>query len=219
MSADDVVVHPWTKDWWDTLPQAYRSADGVQNEEIGFYPMLRFMDGIGQIGGAMRKISDDMWAGFYTNPVTAPDLALPWLAQMLGVTGSQRATTSEKLRDYLIDLTSSGRASSGTRASIAEVAKRFLIGDRQVSVRPSTTAAHTIVVLVRANEVPGANLASVAAAIRATGVIPAGHDLVVLPADPSWDEWMAASGISWDDLEASAPLWSASDSLGVVLDD
>lgn len=212
-------VDPWTRRWWETLPVAYRRVDATMNEEMGYYPLLRFMNGAGGVAGAMRKISDDMWAGVYTDPNQVPDAALPWLAQMLGITASQRRTTPEKLRQLLVDLTVTGRTSTGTRASIAEVAKRFLTGSKQVSVRPSTTAAHTIIVLVRASEVPGADLAGMAASIRATGVIPAGHDLQVVPADPSWDTWSAAAGTTWNELQVKAPTWQESDSLGVVLEE
>jgi hypothetical protein len=34
MDLADVVVHPWTRAWWDTLPDQYRALDAVQESPI-----------------------------------------------------------------------------------------------------------------------------------------------------------------------------------------
>ncbi len=205
-------VHPWTQRWWESLPTQYQKADAAAD-----YPMRRWMDGIGRMGGEMRQVSDDLYGGLYTNPALVPDRAVQWLAQMMGVPERQRSGLPADVRNYLIDLTSSGRKAVGTRASILEVAKRFLTGAKQVAVGPSVSADHTIVILVRLDEVPGGNLATVGAGIVASGVIPAGHVVVVKAAAPTWDGWEA--GITtWDTKESQVPTWVQSDSRGVVLE-
>ncbi|QIN94361.1 minor tail protein [Arthrobacter phage Abba] len=213
MGADEVPVHPWTLAWWGTLPHAYRDADAAQDPP---YPLLRWMDGIGRIAGQMRELSDSLWAGDLTDVEKAPDAAVRWLAQMLGIDETQRARSTADLRNYLADLTLTGRPAVGTRAAIAEVARRYLTGDRQVGVMPSATTPHTIVLLVRATEVPnGGDLAAFAATIKAAGVVPAGHNLIAVNAVPTWDEWQAAAGATWDELEAKVRVWNDSDALGV----
>lgn len=214
MATENVPVHPWSLRWWSSLPGAYRDADARQNG-TGYYPMLRWMDGIGRIGGEMRDLSDSLWAGDLTDVHKVPDDAVRWLAQMLGVGAAQRVLSTADLRAYLVELTTNGRPAVGTRAAIAEAARRFLTGDKQVGVVPSSTTPHTIVVLVRASEVPGGDLAALAANIRAAGVVPAGHNLTAVNAVPTWDTWLAAAGTTWDQVEGKARTWNDADSLGV----
>lgn len=213
MRADEVPVHPWTLAWWSTLPHAYRDADAVQSPP---FPLLRWMDGIGRIAGEIRELSDSLWAGDLTDAERAPDAAVRWLAQMLGVDETQRARALPDLRNYLLDLNTTGRPAVGTRAAISEVARRYLTGDKQVGVMPSSTTPFTIVLLVRATEVPGGgDLAAFAETIKAAGVVPAGHNLIAVNAVPTWDEWEAAAGVTWDEVEGKARTWNDADALGV----
>lgn len=212
------MVEAWTRAWWDTLPTAYRDADARQNPEAGGYPLRRWMDGIGKIAGDVRAINDDLWDGVYTDPALVPDGApLRWLAQMLGAPAAQRSRTDAELRQYLVDLVGTGRAAVGTRQAIYEVAKHFLTGNRQVNVLPSATTPHRIVLLVRADEVPG-TLAELADSVKASGAVPAGHDVIAQIVAPTWDQWSTAAGTSWDELEGRAVTWNESDSLGVAIE-
>ena len=211
-------VSEWTRRWWGVLPSSYREIDAGMNGEIGGFPLLRYMDGPGQIAGGVRELSDLMWSGHFVDPETVPDYAIRWFAQMLGVPKSQRELDVDTLRIYLVDLVTQGRPAAGNRQSIVLAAKRFLSGDRQTIVQPSATAAHTILVLVRADEVPNNDTTKIVDGIRAAGVIPAGHDLQVLLAQTTWDAWESASGVSWSEYEALAATWSKSDSLGIQLE-
>ncbi|QTF82131.1 hypothetical protein SEA_PRAIRIE_34 [Arthrobacter phage Prairie] len=212
------MVEAWTRAWWDTLPTAYRDADARQNAESGGYPLRRWMDGIGKIAGDVRAINDDLWEGRYTDPATVPDGApLRWLGQMLGAPAQQRSRGDAALRQYLVDLVASGRTAVGTRQAIYEVAKHFLTGARQVNVVPSSTTPHRIVLLVRADEVPG-TLAELAAQVKASGAVPAGHDVIAQIVTASWDSWSAAAGTTWDEREARAVTWNEADSLGVQIE-
>lgn len=212
-------VHPWTRSWWEGLPTAYRDADARQSPDVGGYPLLKWMEGIGSVAGEVREISDALWDGVYTDPGRVPDGApLRWLAQMLGAPAAQRTKTDLELRQYLIDLVGTGRAAVGTRRAIYEVSKYFLTGDRQVNVVPSATTPHRVVLLVRADEVPGGDLVALAAKVKASGAVPAGHDVLAQAVVSTWDSWSAAAGVSWDEREARVVTWSESDSLGVVLE-
>ncbi|QKY79797.1 minor tail protein [Arthrobacter phage Bumble] len=212
-------VHPWTRSWWEGLPTAYRDADARQSPEVGGYPLLKWMEGIGSVAGEVREISDALWDGVYTDPGRVPDGApLRWLAQMLGAPAAQRTKTDLELRQYLIDLVGTGRAAVGTRRAVYEVSKYFLTGDRQVNVVPSATTPHRIVLLVRADEVPGGDLAALAAKVKASGAVPAGHDVLAQAVVSTWDSWSSAAGVSWDEREARVVTWNESDSLGVVIE-
>lgn len=213
-----MAIQEWTHRWWGLIPSAYREIDAGMNADIGGFPLLRFMDGPGQVAGEVRDLSDLMWSGDFTDPETVPDYAIRWLAQMLGVPKAQRELDAATLRAYLVDLVTQGRPAAGNRQSIALAAKRFLTGDRQTIVQPSTVADHTILVLVRADEVPNNDTALIAAGIRAAGVIPAGHDLQVVLAQATWDSWEAAAGVTWTELEGKATTWAKGDSLGIVLE-
>ena len=102
------------------------------------YPLLRFMDGIGHQIGFLRDEARHLWAGDTVNPVTAPDAWLPFLAAMLGLPQAYTgALTPAQLRSHLVAFMEQGRPPIGSRRAIAEVAKQWLTGDKQVTVLPA----------------------------------------------------------------------------------
>jgi hypothetical protein len=188
------------------------------------YPLLRFMEGVGQIAGQVRDISDGFWGGEYLDPANTPDSSLRWVAQMMGVSATIRNQPVTDLRAYLVDLAENGRPASGTRRDIANAARAFLTGAKQTVMVTHPTRQHCLVMLVREEELPGASvdapaaLAALVAGVRSTGVVPAGHELVAQIVAPTWDDWEAAAGPTWADLEANARTWTESDSLGVTIE-
>lgn len=79
--------------------------------------------------------------------------------------------------------------------------------------------AHTIVVLVRSDQVPGGDLVWLADSIRSVGVIPAGHSLYIITAQPTWetfDSRVDALGGSWSDYEEVTRVWTDVESLGLA---
>ncbi|ALY09360.1 tail protein [Arthrobacter phage Jawnski] len=212
------LLHGWTRKLWGSLPNAYRMADAVQDPGEGYFPLLRWLNGVGALAGEMRDLSDAVWNNELTDLSKAPDAALRWLAQLLGLSESQRAVSLTDLRAALVEITAGGRPAIGTRRSIAEATKRFLTGEKQVTVLPSSITPHTIVLLVRAAEVPGGNLVTLANNVRATGVIPAGHNVIAQNAVATWDSFMAAAGVSWNEKDQKAVTWAKHDTLGVVLE-
>ena len=200
------------------LPVQYEALSGIV-EDLA-YPLLRFMDGPGRVAGQMREISDQAWTGDLTNPDTTPDHALPWLAQMLGTPVNMQNLPLGQLRQHLQDMKNDGRPAVGTRSAIITAARQFLTDDKQALIPPTGpgTPAHTIVMLVRSDQVPDGNLQAIETKVRATGVIPAGHVLSVRMARSSWDGWEAAAGITWDDVEANTRTWAIADSLGIELE-
>lgn len=78
--------------------------------------------------------------------------------------------------------------------------------------------AHTIVIIVRPDEVPDGDLVKFAANLRNVGVVPAGHALVVVTAQATWDSYQAAMdslGGSWNAYEAATSTWQDNDALGL----
>jgi hypothetical protein len=189
------------------------------------YPLLRFMEGIGQIAGQVRDLSDGLWGGEFLEPDNTPDDALRWVAQMMGVSKIIRDHPADDLRAYLVDLAENGRPASGTRRDIANAARAFLTGAKQTVMVPHPSRLHSLVMLVRADELPGADtdlpaaLATLVAGVRASGVVPAGHELTAQTASPTWDQWETAAGTSWTDREAAARTWTEADSLGVTIEE
>ena len=189
------------------------------------YPLLRYMEGIGQIAGQVRDVSDGLWGGEFLEPANTPDTALRWVAQMMGVAKVIRDQTPAQLRAYLVDLAVNGRPASGTRRDIANAARAFLTGAKQTIMVPHPTRQHSLVMLVRADELPGADvdlpaaLATLVAGVRASGVVPAGHELTAQVSSPTWDEWSAAAGVTWTEREANARTWTEADSLGVTIEE
>lgn len=204
------------RQWWGMLPQAYQRIDGTQNPEIGGFPLLRYLHGIGGEAQRVRDVSDGWWSGRYADPAAVPDGApLEWLARLMGVRVS--GVPSHQLRGVLTDIRDGGRSAVGTRQLIAEAARRALTGARQVAVMPSARDPHRLVILVRADELTADGLAAVAREVRAAGVVPAGHVLAPQPASPTWDQWSAAAGATWDELEQRLVTWDQADSAGVDL--
>lgn len=218
-SRPDVLdqVHPWTKSWWDFLPAVYRN-DRVQNPEIGGYPMLRFMEGIGRIAGEVRDLTDSVWKGDFMNPATTPDHALSWLAQLMGTDERGRRMPNDELRQFLIDMSAEGRVAVGTKLHIQAVAKNFLQNERRVAVVPSAQRLHCLILVVAENDMPDLDVPAFITKVRESGVVPAGHEIVVSLAVSTWDGWTEAAGVTWDDLEANVTTWSESDALGMILE-
>jgi hypothetical protein len=187
------------------------------------YPLLRYMEGAGQIAGQVRDLSDGLWGGEFLEPRNTPDSALRWVAQVMGISSTIRNQTAAELREYLVDLADNGRPASGTRTDMGNAARRYLTGDKQAVVIPSPTKQHSLMILVREDELPGAStdapaaLAALVAKVRATGVVPAGHELTAQIAAPTWDQWEAAAGATWTTREAATRTWTDADSLGVTI--
>ena len=182
------------------------------------FPLLRYLDGFGDQAGRIRDVVNDLWSGRYTDPMTVPVAQLRWLAQFFGVPNALIYALDEPgLREYMVDMSANGRKAVGTRQAIGDAAKQFLTGSRMVEVVPHPTLEHTIIILVSPEEVPGMNLQGIVETVRAAGVIPAGHDVIAKEAIATWDEFDAASGVTWDQYEVLAPTWVQHDSLGINL--
>jgi hypothetical protein len=188
------------------------------------FPLLRYMEGVGQIAGQIRDISDGLWTGEYLEPQNTPDSALRWVAQLMGVSETVRHQSADDLRAYLVDLAENGRPASGTRRDMANAARKFLTGTRQTIVVPNPARLHSLVMLVREDELPGASVDAPAAlavlvdGVRASGTVPAGHELTAQIAAPTWDQWETAAGPDWTSRDARARTWTEADSLGVTIE-
>lgn len=103
------------------------------------YPLLRFMDGVGHQAGFLDDQLAHMWDGDTFNPVTAPEQWLRFLGTIMGLPRTYMGRLSlTQLRSHLVAFAENGRPPIGSRRNIAEVAKQWLTGDKQVSVITAT---------------------------------------------------------------------------------
>lgn len=141
-------VNPAAKNTMDVLAAIHVGTRDVSFDELpdlaSFtinkpYPLLRFMDGVGHQAGFLDDQLAHMWDGDTFNPVTAPEQWLRFLGTIMGLPRTYMGRlTLAQLRSHLVAFTENGRPPIGSRRNIAEVAKQWLTGDKQVSVLPAT---------------------------------------------------------------------------------
>ena len=141
-------VDPTAQDTMDVLAAIHVGTRDAAFEELpdmaSFtinkpYPLLRFMDGVGHQAGFLDDQLAHMWDGETFNPVTAPEQWLRFLGTIMGLPRTYMGRlTLAQLRSHLVAFAENGRPPIGSRRNIAEVAKQWLTGDKQVSVIPAT---------------------------------------------------------------------------------
>ncbi|GAA1812188.1 hypothetical protein [Nesterenkonia flava] len=211
----DAPVHSFTRDWWGRLPQVYQQLDRVQRPYP--VPLLRYLDGVGHLAGQVRDLNNRMWSGELLDLDGAPDRLLPWLAYLLGFPEEQRRASSEQLRERLRSHVSGGGHPVGTRGHIAETVRGFLRPGAPVQVFASSQFPWTLIIGVNKSDVPGGDYLRLEERIRAAGVIPAGHALRLQEVLATWDQWEAAAGQTWEEVQGNIRTWQDSDSAGVEL--
>ena len=90
--------------------------------------------------------------------------------------------------------------------------------DAVVDAKRGVRSVYTLLMFVRADELPNRDLKAFQKFMQSSGVIPAGHRLVCLESRPTWDQWENAVGPTWTDLESRTKTWTDSESAGVTLD-
>ena len=141
-------VDPAARDTMDVLNAIHVGTRDVAFDELpdmaSFtinkpYPLLRFMDGIGHQAGYLDDQLAHMWDGDTFDPVSAPEQWLRFLGTVMGLPRTYMGRlTLPQLRSHLVAFAENGRPPIGSRRNIAEVAKQWLTGDKQVSVVPAT---------------------------------------------------------------------------------
>ena len=141
-------VDPTARDTMDVLAAIHVGTRNVAFDELpdlaSFtiqkpYPLLRFMDGVGHQAGFLDDQLAHMWDGDTFDPVTAPEQWLRFLGTIMGLPRTYMGRlTLPQLRSHLVAFAENGRPPIGSRRNIAEVAKQWLTGDKQVSVIPAT---------------------------------------------------------------------------------
>lgn len=141
-------VNPTARDTMDVLAAIHVGTRDVAFDELpdmaSFtinkpYPLLRFMDGVGHQAGFLDDQLAHMWDGDTFNPVTATEQWLRFLGTIMGLPRTYMGRlTLAQLRSHLVAFAENGRPPIGSRRNIAEVAKQWLTGDKQVSVIPAT---------------------------------------------------------------------------------
>ena len=90
--------------------------------------------------------------------------------------------------------------------------------DAVVDAKRGVRSVYTLLMFVRADELPNRDLPAFQRFMQDSGVTPAGHRLVCLESRPTWDQWETAVGPTWTDLESRTKTWTDSESAGVNLD-
>ena len=189
-------VTPTAKDTMDVLAAIHVGTRDVAFDELpdlaSFtinkpYPLLRFMDGVGHQAGFLDDQLAHMWDGDTFNPVTAPEQWLRFLGTIMGLPRTYMGRlTLPQLRSHLVAFAENGRPPIGSRRNIAEVAKQWLTGDKQVSVIPAT-------------QLPNWNGGEDKALLTAVKGASSSGKVIVSPTAPVPDveyQWTGARGVS-----------------------
>jgi len=203
-SFDAAWTTAFTREWYASLPAAYRDLDRGEQQ------LLRFLSLLGDQADQVEQLAQQAEAGTLTSPATTPDVLVPWLGQMVGLTTNAPATVAQ-LRARMSSLDALRYA--GNPASIELAVKPLLSGDRWVSVRPheGTPAGSpwVIGIFVRDSESP-ADLTEISDAVTAAGLKPAGFGLVVGTVSVSWAAIDGLPG-EWDGVKADGASWAEID--------
>ena len=214
------AVHETTLELYRRLPAFYRTADGGQVD----WPLLRYLsllgDQLGELSDLQTRIDyvapDDGGAPGDTSdlsdPATADQAWLPWLAQHLGVVLPPRLTEAEK-RDAVAYASAGWRA--GTKTAVADAAKTVLTGSKYARlydhattrIDAGTATVWDVLIVTRPSETP--DVQAVLDTVVAKGAKPAGVELhheaysaswaTLETQRPTWADWEAAG--SWQNLE------------------
>jgi hypothetical protein len=162
--------------WYDEI-SVVQPAD----EQAG-WPLLILLAGMGAAFGPVHDVvrdSDDGpgWSPLL-DPARAPGWALPWLAQLAGVTLTPGAP-DQQWRD---EITSPPAFRRGTQQAIIDATARTLTGTRRVTLYERDGGPWLITVITYTAETPDADAAERAARSQK----PAGL-LMTFRVDPGWD--------------------------------
>lgn len=201
------AVHATTELLYATLPEVYRTHDEDRPDGPDGYPLLRFLDLIGEQFGEVRDVIER--ADYYArddggvvgdtsdlaDPATADAAWLPWLAQLVGANVERLSTAA--MRDAI-----PAAFQAGSAPAIRTAARTALTGTKTVTVhRHYQGDIWRVEVRVRASELVS-NTAAVLAAILAADVKPAGVELVITTVEVQWDT-LEAQRPTWNDIDGS----------------
>jgi hypothetical protein len=189
------------------IPLFMRDADAAEPSGGG-YPLLRFLSLLGDLldhvevlraridyidladGGVPGDTSD------LVDPDTADTAWLNWLGQLVGVARGDR--TAVEMRAAITNASSGWRA--GSQAAVRAEVQPLLTGTKHLIIADHYTAEWTVALVTLASETAATTAAAILAAAGRTK--PAGvtfvHDI----------------GLSWAELEAHYPTWSAVEAAG-----
>ena len=104
MTIDAVPVHSWTKNWWATLPAAYRAADAVQEApgllyQVGFNSEPLFIKGLDGWTVTPLQQAEDFVELQFTRVFTGADLTKAVVFQAWWTADAPGSTLSLNLVD------------------------------------------------------------------------------------------------------------------------
>lgn len=174
------TVSPFTERVYEQLPSVY-----IDNDSSVDYPLLRYLsllcDQAGEIADIYDRLNYDdtnpTGTSDLSDPATADEAWLPWLAQMVGA--DTFGLSGQAVRDAIAGAVSGFR--SGTKTAIADAARSALTGTRYVKVYDHSVAnvgdggQWDVLLVTRTSET--ADVPAVLAAVTAKNAKPAGVQL------------------------------------------
>lgn len=203
------TVTVFTERLYGRLPDVYRAADEAQAAGSSGYPLLRYLSLIADQGGEVEELLDridyvaapDGGAPGDTSdladPATADAAWLPWIAQAAGADLGD--LTDPAGRRLVLVAADDTRADGSVRAVRARVAP-LLTGARTLYVVPHYGNDWTVALITFAGESAGTTPEAILAAAEEQR--------------PAGVAFVHEYGLTWDDLEAGFPTWSAIDAAG-----
>jgi hypothetical protein len=150
------------------------------DERLG-WPLLILLAGMGAAFGPVHDLVRDTddgpgWSALL-DPARCPEWALPWLAQLAGVTLTPDAPATQ----WREEITSPPAFQRGTPQAIVDATRRTLTGDQRVTLYERDGGPWQITVITYTSETPDAAAAEAAARSQK----PAGL-LMTFRVDPGW---------------------------------
>lgn len=158
MSDIQPTVAPSTSDLYQSLAPIAGLGDGDDN--LG-WPLLRFLDGLGQIIQRYADLASDTAAGepgwsLLVDPGRCPTYGLGWLAQMVGVRFDQTQSTDTTQRAAI---TAEQGFMRGTPAALQAAAAKWLQPNQQVVVYERDTDPYHFTVALQLGSLAAATFA------------------------------------------------------------
>jgi len=132
----------------------------MANDAQQDYPLLRYLDGIGQIIQRVDDLAADTPAGPGWSQILdinrCPSYALPWLAQFVGVRFQSWQDTDLQQRQAIIGEPGFAR---GTPAALVSAAQRYLNPWQTLTIFEQDTSAYHFTVVISAGQLGTASYA------------------------------------------------------------
>lgn len=199
--------NPVTDRWYDMIPEMYRIADDDDTSTSLGWPLYGYMDAACSTLVEPTFIANRIAAGQLTDPALADDEWIPWLAQAIGVYGTGVAEQRARLANVV------SQSALGSLGYMTVMVQEFLTGTKYAVVTPAPPWGIEIRVRVDELSLVGDTVGGLAAALYATGRVPAGFLLTIVTDQETWAQ-LAVAMPTW--APGQGQQWKRIDSMGLT---